>query len=104
MLARSLPGVPVLVARERFLAGRVAERRFGATVHLLDDGFQHLPLARDVELLIVSRRPISTSRSCRPGACASRSPPRGADAVLVPGSEEDAREVAARPGSGRSSV
>ena len=28
----------------------------GATVHLLDDGFQHLQLARDVDLLVVAER------------------------------------------------
>jgi tetraacyldisaccharide 4'-kinase len=54
MLARMLPGVPVLVAADRFLAGRVAERQFGCTVHLLDDGFQHFRLHRNVDLLLVS--------------------------------------------------
>lgn len=54
MLARALPGVPVLVGRDRHASGRVAEERFGTTVHLLDDGFQHLALARDVDLLMVS--------------------------------------------------
>ncbi len=54
MLARSLPGVPVLVGRDRHRSGRVAEDRFGATLHLLDDGFQHVQLERDVDLLAVS--------------------------------------------------
>lgn len=53
MLARRLPGVPVVVAAERYLAGALAERHLGATVHLLDDGFQHLQLARDVDLVLV---------------------------------------------------
>lgn len=52
MLARALPGVPVLVGADRYLSGRMAEERFGATVHLLDDGFQYVALARDVDLLI----------------------------------------------------
>ncbi|MBM3772952.1 MAG: tetraacyldisaccharide 4'-kinase [Acidimicrobiia bacterium] len=51
MLARDLPGVVVAVASERYLAGRLAETRLGATVHLLDDGFQHVRLGRDVNLL-----------------------------------------------------
>ena len=54
MLARALPGVPVLVSGDRHLAGRLAERTFGCTVHLLDDGFQHVQLARDVDLLVIS--------------------------------------------------
>jgi tetraacyldisaccharide 4'-kinase len=54
MLARALPGVSVLVGADRYLSGCLAERRLAATVHLLDDGFQHLELARDVDLLLVS--------------------------------------------------
>ena len=98
MLARCLPGVPVLVARERFLAGLVAELRFDATVHLLDDGFQHLPLARDVDLVIVARadlgeRVLPAGRLREPLGAA-----RHAHALLVPGSDEDARDVAAHAG------
>ncbi|HEY6360552.1 MAG TPA: tetraacyldisaccharide 4'-kinase [Vicinamibacterales bacterium] len=100
MLARALPGVPVLVARERFLAGRLAERRFDATVHLLDDGFQHLGLARDIDLLIVSRADLAeqvlpAGRLREPLVAA-----RYAHALLVPGSLEDVREVAERLGIG----
>ena len=58
MLARALPGVAVVVAPERYLAGRMAERRLGATVHLLDDGFQHLQLARDIDLLVMDVREL----------------------------------------------
>jgi tetraacyldisaccharide 4'-kinase len=54
MLARALAGVPVLVSPDRYLAGCLAERRFGCTVHLLDDGFQHVQLARDINLLVMS--------------------------------------------------
>src|SRR5262249_9539708 len=54
MLARSLPGTAVLVGADRYLSGVLAERRLGVTVHLMDDGFQHLELARDVDLLLAS--------------------------------------------------
>jgi tetraacyldisaccharide 4'-kinase len=54
MLARAVPGAAVLVCPDRFWAGTLAERRFGATVHLLDDGFQHFALARDVDLAVVT--------------------------------------------------
>ena len=54
MLARQLPGVRVLVSPDRFLAARLAECHLGATVHVLDDGFQHVGLERDVDLLLVS--------------------------------------------------
>lgn len=53
MLAERLDGVSVVVARDRYLAGRLAETRLGATVHVLDDGFQHLRLARDLDLVLL---------------------------------------------------
>lgn len=93
MLARTLPGVPVLVSRERYLAGRLAERRFGCTLHLLDDGFQHLQLARDADLLVVSavdlsERLLPAGRLREPLLAA-----RAADALLVPGTDEDVDAV-----------
>jgi tetraacyldisaccharide 4'-kinase len=59
MLARQLPGVSVLVSPDRYLAGRVAEHHFASTVHVLDDGFQHLQLERDVDIVIVGRDDIA---------------------------------------------
>ena len=58
MLARSLGGVPILVSVDRYLAGSFAERHFGTTVSLLDDGFQHVQLERDIDLLIVAPRDL----------------------------------------------
>jgi tetraacyldisaccharide 4'-kinase len=54
MLARGLPGAIVCVAEDRHLAGVLAERTLGATVHLLDDGFQHFGLARDLDVLVTT--------------------------------------------------
>jgi tetraacyldisaccharide 4'-kinase len=59
MLARALPGVIVVVGASRYRAGRVAEEQLGATVHVLDDGFQHLQIARTVDLLLVSEDDLS---------------------------------------------
>lgn len=58
MLARQLPGVCVLACPDRYLAGRLAEHSLGATVHVLDDGFQHLQLDRDIDLVIVAREDV----------------------------------------------
>jgi tetraacyldisaccharide 4'-kinase len=52
MLARQVPGAAVCVSPDRHLAGTLAERRLGCTVHVLDDGFQHLQLARDLDVLV----------------------------------------------------
>ncbi len=53
LMARSLPGVPVVVGESRAEAGREALARVPVDVFLLDDGFQHLSLARDFDLLLV---------------------------------------------------
>lgn len=53
LLARLLPEVPIVICPDRYQAGRVAEERFGADVHLLDDGFQHFALARDVDVVVL---------------------------------------------------
>jgi tetraacyldisaccharide 4'-kinase len=58
MLARQLPGVLVLTCPDRYRAGVLAETELGATVHVLDDGFQHLQLDRDIDLLIIGREDI----------------------------------------------
>ena len=98
MLARSLPGVPVLVSADRYLAGCLAERRFGASVHLLDDGFQHFGLERDVDLLLIS--PEDLNDAVLPGGRLREplSAARAADAILVHGSGDEAAAVSARLG------
>ena len=62
MLARKIPGAIVCVADDRHLAGAVAERVLGATVHILDDGFQHLPLARDLDIILTATGEITQGR------------------------------------------
>jgi tetraacyldisaccharide 4'-kinase len=54
MLARAVPGASVVVGADRFVSGRRAETALGATVHLLDDGFQHVQLARDLDLVVTA--------------------------------------------------
>src|SRR5215468_2907281 len=45
---------PVVVGENRFEAGLLAEKQFGAQLHLLDDGFQHRALARDLNVVLVT--------------------------------------------------
>jgi tetraacyldisaccharide 4'-kinase len=84
MLAHELPEVPVLVCDDRYLAGQLAWRTLGATVAVLDDGFQHLRLARDVNLLLV--RPDDLRDAVLPAGRLREplSAAKAADAVLVP--------------------
>jgi len=53
MTAKKLPGVLVVVSPDRYRAGSVAVERFGAEVVVMDDGFQHLGLFRDLDVLVV---------------------------------------------------
>src|SRR5262245_54133027 len=96
MLANAVPGTIVVVCANRHLAGLVAERRLGATVHLLDDGFQHLALERDVDLLVASEddltdAPLPTGR-LRENLSAAAS----ADAALVTAGYDTAAQRVAR--------
>jgi len=55
MLARNLPGVVVLVDKNRVKAGAYAIKRFGCDTLVLDDGFQYLPLKGRLNLLLVDK-------------------------------------------------
>jgi tetraacyldisaccharide 4'-kinase len=94
MLAKALidKHIRVVVGKDRYACGRLAERELGATVHILDDGFQHLGLARDVDLVLtgehdLSDEPLPYGRLREPLASAA-----SADAVLVDAGYQDAAE------------
>lgn len=53
LMARRLPGVPVVVGADRSEAARVAVERFGVTHLVLDDAFQHLRIHRDADLVLM---------------------------------------------------
>jgi tetraacyldisaccharide 4'-kinase len=59
LIARSA-GIPVFVGASRWRAGMLAEATAaGPTLHLLDDGFQHRQLARDVDIVVLHRSDFS---------------------------------------------
>jgi tetraacyldisaccharide 4'-kinase len=62
MLARHVPKAIVCVSPDRHLAGTLAEQQLGCTVHLLDDGFQHLELARNLDVLVTTIGEITNGR------------------------------------------
>jgi tetraacyldisaccharide 4'-kinase len=53
LLASSLPGVPVLIGKDRYRTGRYAYEQLGAQVVILDDGFQHHALQRDLDIVLI---------------------------------------------------
>jgi tetraacyldisaccharide 4'-kinase len=55
MLAKNLPGVVVLVDKNRVKAGAFAIKKYGCDTLVLDDGFQYLPLKGRLNLLLVDK-------------------------------------------------
>jgi tetraacyldisaccharide 4'-kinase len=55
MLARNLPGVIVLVDKNRVKSGAYAIKKFGCDTLVLDDGFQYLPLKGRLNLLLIDK-------------------------------------------------
>jgi len=53
LLAGKLPGIPVVTSKDRYLAGLAAHKNFGSSFFILDDGYQHLALKRDLNLLLL---------------------------------------------------
>jgi tetraacyldisaccharide 4'-kinase len=54
-------GVPVFVGSDRYLAGVMAEQSEPSeklVVHLLDDGFQHRQLARDFDMVLLTKEDV----------------------------------------------
>lgn len=54
LLAEKLPGIPVITGKKRYVTGRFAIDSFDADTLILDDGFQHLALKRDLDLVLFS--------------------------------------------------
>lgn len=95
MLAHAVPRAAVLVSSSRYAAGRIAESRLGCTVHVLDDGFQHFDLMRDIDLLVSpdaseDTRTLPFGRLREPLDAAS-----AADALLVEQVAQDFSPVSA---------
>jgi tetraacyldisaccharide 4'-kinase len=53
LLAKNLPGVPVLIGRDRSITGEYAVKELQAQVVILDDGYQHWKLLRDLDIVLI---------------------------------------------------
>ena len=61
LLARDLNKCPIVVGRNKFEAGRLLEAEFGRRVLIVDGGFQHLDLARDLDIVCVTEQDLGDS-------------------------------------------
>ena len=84
-LAARNPELPIYIARRRYRAGRLAEATEPPDLFLLDDGYQHLALARELNLLLIdAQRGLGNGRVLPCGYLREpRSALRRADAVIV---------------------
>ena len=53
LLARGVSRSPVVISKKRYLAGMYAHKKFGSDFFILDDGFQHLELKRNLNLALI---------------------------------------------------
>jgi tetraacyldisaccharide 4'-kinase len=84
MLARQLSGIPVLCSTKRVKAGKAAIEKFRCNVLVLDDGFQHRYLARDLDVVMLdSREPYGTNRVFPRGTLRERAGALARAQVLV---------------------
>lgn len=68
LLASSIPGLMVVVGADRYRAGCLALERLAPDIFILDDGFQHQRLRRDLNLLLLDcARPFGSGRTLPAG-------------------------------------
>jgi tetraacyldisaccharide 4'-kinase len=82
LIARRLKGIPVLAGAKRVLTGRYARENFGVDVMVLDDGFQHRWIHRDLDIVLLdSRQPLGNGLLLPRGPL--REPPAALDRAGV---------------------
>ena len=68
LLATTLPGLMVVMGPDRYRAGLLAMERLLPDVFILDDGYQHLRLQRDLNLLLLDgANPLAGGRTLPAG-------------------------------------
>lgn len=53
LMAKTLPGIPVIIGKNRAVTGRYAVEKLNAEVIIMDDGYQHWQLERDLDVVLV---------------------------------------------------
>lgn len=90
LISQSLNGVPVITGSSRCKTGKRAIQEFGADILILDDGFQHRKLYRDIDIVLLDRiKPLGNGHML-PAGCL-REPPEAltrADIIVLTGSSD----------------
>ena len=100
LIARRIHGLPVVVGSDRYRCGQYAVNELGADCAILDDGFQHQALHRDLNVLLLDgSRPFGNGRLFPMGRL-REPPPALSRADLVVFTRWDEREDSAPERSG----
>ncbi|MCE5250336.1 tetraacyldisaccharide 4'-kinase [bacterium] len=85
IIASSVPDIPVVVGADRYRAARLAFERFRPDVIVLDDGFQHRRLYRNVDIVTLDAENLYGNEHLLPRGILRESPYglRRAKAVIV---------------------
>jgi tetraacyldisaccharide 4'-kinase len=67
LLAESLPGIPVITGKVRSFPCRFAIEHLGSDILILDDGFQHLSVIRDLDLVLFNATTLAGNHRVFPG-------------------------------------
>lgn len=95
MMARQLQGVAIAVSKDRYLGCQLLIEKFKVNLILLDDGFQHRRLHRDLNLLLIDTTEKNLSLLPKGSMREKSSATHRADVVILTRQESDA--VAAYP-------
>lgn len=84
LLADTVPGLIVVMGSNRYAAGVMALEKFTPDIFILDDGFQHIRLHRDLDILLLdATRPLANGYTLPAGLLReSFSAVRRADLVI----------------------
>lgn len=100
LLASQIPGLIVVIGTDRYVSGLMAMTLFSPDIFLLDDGFQHLRLHRDLDVLLLDyRHPFGNGWTLPAGLLREhRSATARADIVIHTRCPEDVPPSAPAPG------
>jgi len=62
LIARRLKEVVVCVSKNKAKAGRFISKKYGIDFFILDDGFQHIRLKRDLDIVLLGKRELLNKR------------------------------------------
>lgn len=96
MMAQALPEIPLLVGKNRILAGAKA-KELGAQILILDDGFQHLKIHREMDIVLIDGNKLLNAEKMFPRGKLREplSSLRRADIVILSKPGEMAEEILA---------